>query len=100
MFARVVGVLVVGLVLPVAVAHADSADDRYLAALAAQGISGDAAQLIADGHAACDNYGGAGLVAQMSDLMGRGMSNVQASNLLVDGVRAYCSEKSPLGPLN
>ena len=82
-----------------ATAHADNQDDRYLAALSAQGITGDPAQLIADGHAACDNYGGPGLVAQMLGLEARGMSNIQASNLLMDGVRAYCPEKSPLGPL-
>ena len=78
------------------VAHADSQDDRYLAALAGQGITGPPDQLIADGHAACDNYGTPGLVGQMLALEGRGLTNVQ---LLVTGVRAYCPEKSPLGPL-
>lgn len=56
--------------------------------------------MIADGHAACDNYGTPGLVGQMLGLEGRGLTNVQASNLLVTGVRAYCPEKSPLGPLS
>ena len=81
------------------VAHADSQDDKYLAALAGQGITGEPAQLIADGHAACDNYGGPGLVGQMFGLEGRGLSNVQASNLMVTGIRAYCPEKTPLGGL-
>lgn len=69
------------------------------AALSAQGITGDPAQLIADGHAARDNYRSPALVAQMTGLMAQGYSNIQASNLLIDGVRAYCPEKSPLGPL-
>jgi hypothetical protein len=95
---RLAALLAIGLV-PTAVAHADTQDDKYLAALAAQGITGDPGQLIADGHAACDNYGNPGLVAQMSGLEARGMSNIQASNVLIDGVRAYCPEKSPWGPL-
>ncbi|MFL6083655.1 MAG: DUF732 domain-containing protein [Mycobacterium sp.] len=63
-------------------------------------MTGPPDQLIADGHAACDNYGTPGLVGQMLGLEGRGLTNVQASNLLVTGVRAYCPEKSPLGPLS
>jgi hypothetical protein len=80
-----------------AVAHADAQDDRYLAALTANGITGPPDQLISDGHAACDNYGGPGLVAQTIGLEGRGMFNIQASNLIIDGVRAYCPEKLPAG---
>ena len=71
-----------------------------MAAFAGQGITGPPDQLIADGHAACDNYGTPGLVGQMLALEGRGLTNVQASNLLVTGVRVYCPEKSPLGPLS
>ena len=82
-----------------ATAHADNQDDRYLAALSAQGITGDPAQLIADGHAACDNYGSPGVVAQMLGLEVQGMSNIQASDVFMDGVRAYCPEKSPWTPL-
>lgn len=85
--------LAVGLV-PAAVAHADSQDDRYVATLSSQGITGDRPQLIADGHAACDNYGTPGLVAQMLGLEGRGMSSAQASGLVLAGVRAYCPEKA------
>lgn len=90
-----IGVVLIG----APVAHADGLDAKYLAALSAQGVTGDSEQLIADGHAACDNYGTPGLTGQMLGLEGRGMSNVQASNLLVDGVRAYCPEKSPFGAL-
>jgi hypothetical protein len=99
MFARIA---LVGVVLLVGapVAHADSQDDRYLAALAGQGITGDPAQLIADGHAACDNYGSPCVVAQMLGLEARGLSNIQASDVFMDGVRAYCPEKGPFGPLS
>jgi hypothetical protein len=90
-------VLAVGL-MP-AVAHADSQDDKYLAALASQGITGDPGQLIADGHQACDAYGGPGVIGLMSGLMAGGLSNVQASNVMLTGIKAYCPEKTPLGGL-
>ena len=95
-------IAVVGVVLLVGApaAHADSQDDRYLAALSGQGIAGPPDQLIADSHAASDNYGTPGLVGQMLALERRGLANVQASNLLVTAVRAYCPEKSPLGALS
>ncbi len=38
-------------------AAADAQDDQFLASLAAQGITGDPAQLIAEGHTACDHFG-------------------------------------------
>jgi uncharacterized protein DUF732 len=69
------------------VAHADSQDDRYLAALAGQDITGPPDQFIADGHSACDNYGTPALVGQMLGLEGRGLTNMQAPKLLVTGVR-------------
>ena len=96
---RLAAVLTIGLE-PTAVAHADTQDDQYLAALSAQGITGDPGQLIADGHAACDNYGTPALVAQMTGLMAQGYSNVQASTLFLAGIKAYCPGKiagTPLG---
>ena len=63
------------------VAHADSQDDQYLAALAGRGITGPTDQLIADGRVACDNYGTPGLVGQTFGLEGRGLAYVQPSNL-------------------
>ena len=90
----------VALALSKGTAYADNPDQAFLNAVAAQGISGDPAQLIADGHAACDNYGTPGMATQMMALMGRGMSNIQASNLQLAGIRAYCPVKiagSPLG---
>jgi Protein of unknown function (DUF732) len=80
-----------------AAAHADAKDAQYLAALTANGITGPPDQLIADGHSACDNYGTPGLVAQSLGLEGQGMSSTQASNLIIDGVKAYCPEKLPAG---
>lgn len=63
------------------VVHADSHDDRYLAALAGRGITNPTDQLIADGCVACDNYGTPGLVGQTFGLEGRGLTYVQPSNL-------------------
>lgn len=80
-----------------AVAHADTTDDQYLAELSRLGITGEPGQLIAEGRAACNNYGSPALVGQIAGLMGRGMSNVQASNLILVGMRAYCPEKVPAG---
>jgi hypothetical protein len=61
MLSGLAALLTIG-VVPATGAHADSSDDRYLSALASQGITGDPGQLIADGRAACDNYGGPALV--------------------------------------
>jgi hypothetical protein len=46
--------MIIAVLLPVAAAHADSADDNYLALLSSHGIKGPPDQLIADGHQACD----------------------------------------------
>jgi hypothetical protein len=74
-------------------AHADTADDQFMNAVSALGISGDRAALIADGHAACDNYGQPGLLGQSFNLLGRGMDRTQAAGLLIAGWKAYCPEK-------
>ena len=95
---RLVALLAIGLV-PTAVAHADTQDDRYLAALSAIDITGDPDWLIAAGHFACDNYGSPAVIDQMNGLMALGYSGVQASNVVVLGIRAYCPEKTPFGPL-
>jgi Protein of unknown function (DUF732) len=47
-------------------AYADTQDDQFLKSLSAQGIPGDPGQLIADGHAACANYGTPAFAAQMA----------------------------------
>jgi hypothetical protein len=78
-----------------AVAHADSQDDAFLALVSAQGIPGAPEQLIANGRAACDNYGSYSLVAQMyRPRRDRGLSEDQASKVIWDGVKAYCPEKA------
>ncbi|MGF2946859.1 DUF732 domain-containing protein [Mycobacterium sp. Lab-001] len=41
-------------ITPAAVAYADPNDDRFLSAIAGQGITGDSAQLIAEAHTVCD----------------------------------------------
>src|SRR5687768_14203701 len=97
MLITVACVLAASVLLGSGIAQADSADEQYLAALSAQGITGDPGQLIAEGRAACNNYGGPALVGQMTALMGRGMTSVQASNLVLVGMRAYCPEKIPAG---
>jgi hypothetical protein len=74
-------------------AHADTHDDQFLKSLSAQGIPGDPGQMIADGHAACANYGTPAFAAQMAGLMGRGLSGAQASGLQIAAMRAYCPEK-------
>jgi hypothetical protein len=50
--------------------------------------------LIADGHAACDAYGNAGMVGLMLQIEGLGMSNGQAASVIADGMRAYCPDKA------
>jgi|HubBroStandDraft_3_1064219.scaffolds.fasta_scaffold20193_6 hypothetical protein len=77
------------------IAQADTQDDQFLAALSAQGIPGQ----IAAGHAACANYGGPALVAQMTGLMAQGLTNIQAQNVILDGIKAYCPEKAGGLPL-
>jgi hypothetical protein len=76
------------------VANATPADDQFLSALSAQGITGDRGQLIADGHAACDAYGTPGMVGLAYQIMGLGMSNGQAASVIAAGMRAYCPEKT------
>ena len=49
------GALLAIALVPTAVAHADTTDDNYLNALAVRGTTGQPDQLIAAGHAACDN---------------------------------------------
>jgi hypothetical protein len=82
-------------ILGVGPAHGDAQDDRYLAALSAQGVTGDPAALIADGRNACASYGSAALTGYWLGLQAQGFSNPQIQNILLDGLRAYCPEKAP-----
>jgi hypothetical protein len=92
--ARLWAVLATGLLTMPGIAHADAQDDQFLAALSAQGIPGDQGQMIAAGQATCANYGGPALAAQMTGLMTQGLSDVQAQDVIYDGLTAYCPEKA------
>jgi hypothetical protein len=80
-------------------AYADTQDDQDLAVLSAQGIPGALDQTIATGHASCANYGSPALVKQMAGLMAQGLSNGQAQDVILDGLKAYCPEKAGGVPL-
>jgi len=93
MWRKIISVLVLASSISGGVANADSLDDKFISLVQAQGVTGDRGQLIADGHAACDGYGSLAFVGQVSALMGRGMSNVQATGLQLAGLKTYCPEK-------
>jgi hypothetical protein len=44
-------------------------------------------------------FGGPALVAQMTGLMAQGLTNIQAQNVILDGIKAYCPEKAGGLPL-
>jgi Protein of unknown function (DUF732) len=79
------------------VAQADTLDDQFMGAVAASGITGDRDMLIGDGHDACSNYGTPGLVGLVFRIMSQGYSNVQASDIVMAGVRAYCPQHLGIG---
>ncbi len=76
-----------------AVAHADDQDDQFLAMVSAQSIPAAPDELIASGRAACANYGSYHLLVQEVRLREWGLSQEQAYNVIVDGVKVYCPEK-------
>lgn len=80
-------------------AHATPQDDKFLQAVAAAGIELPPEQAIADGHGACDNYGG-GSVPQLANLSAQGLSQRQINAIIVAGFQAYCPEKLSLPPWN
>jgi hypothetical protein len=75
------------------VAAADSQDDQFLASLAAQGITGEPAQLIAEGHTACDHFGTPQQTRDAIFLMGQGLSHHQAGTLISAGLLFFCPDK-------
>jgi Protein of unknown function (DUF732) len=81
------------------VARADALDDQFINTLTSQGIWGDREQLIADGHATCDNYGTPGMNGLLFQIMGLGLDNVQAGRVMIVGLRAYCPEKAASGTM-
>ena len=85
-----------GLALP-AVAAADAQDDQFLAAVAAQGITADPAQLISAAHNMCNVVGGMGAAAPFYRLMAsQSLSPMQASAVFTAGANAYCPDKAGL----
>lgn len=77
------------------IARADEVDDQFIDTLAALGITGDRDQLIADGHSTCDTYGSPAASATLLQIMGRGLTNGQAGNVMLAGLQTYCPEKVP-----
>jgi uncharacterized protein DUF732 len=100
---------VLGAVLPLvpvtAVAHADGADDQFVASLSSQGIPGDRGTLIAIARQFCDARNlphiGIGLpspywmqVRNLRDqLVGQGLSQPQMDQLARDAIAAYCPDR-------
>lgn len=90
------------LVPVVGVAHADSADDQFVASLSSQGIPGDRGALIAIAHQFCDAQNlpriGIGLPSPYTmqilnlrnQLVGQGLSQPQLDQFAHDAVAAYC----------
>ncbi len=80
-------------VAPVAAADADAQNDQFLASLAAQGITGDPGQLIAEGHTACDHFGTPQQTRDAVFLMGQGLSHHQVGTLISAGLLFFCPDK-------
>lgn len=78
-------------------AGADDLDDDFIDSLTAQGITGDREQLIADGHATCATYGTLAANDTLMHLMGRGLTNVQAGNVMLAALGTYCPQRIPPG---
>jgi hypothetical protein len=75
------------------VAAADSQEDQFLAALAAQGVFGDPGLLIAEGREACDHFGTPQQTRDAIFLMGQGFSHHQAGTLISAGLLFFCPDK-------
>jgi hypothetical protein len=91
-------IAVAALVALAPVANATPEDDQYLAALNSRNIGGYPDKLIAEGHAACANYGTPELVvAQIAGLEAIGYTDIQAKDIFGTGMQAYCPDKLPRG---
>jgi Protein of unknown function (DUF732) len=77
------------------IANATPQDDQFLANLTSRNIGGQPDKLIGYGLDACNNYGTAGVVDQIAGLEGIGYTHIQAEDIFVLGVHAYCPEKLP-----
>jgi organic hydroperoxide reductase OsmC/OhrA len=76
------------------IASAATPDDQFLGAVAALGVQGPPDQLIASGHAACDNWGHVWAVygIRLNIQNQFGASVEQAAGVIRAGVKAYCPE--------
>jgi len=92
MFAALLAIALV----PTAVAHGYSADNQFLSAVAALGITGAPDQLIAAAHTVCDNIGGGpwlGMSPQMAQSLSAGVPYGMLTQFFVAAGRAYCPDK-------
>ncbi|HEU0190131.1 MAG TPA: DUF732 domain-containing protein [Mycobacterium sp.] len=101
-----VGCLLSGLSLigPAGLAYADDPDQRFLAALSADGISGDPGRLIATGREVCDWQNlphdenswspyAEKRAAITRDLIAQGLSMPQSKQFTRDAIEVYCPER-------
>jgi hypothetical protein len=87
--------------VPAALAHANSQDDAFVAAVAARGFNIPRDQLIAYGHQMCDVIGTPAAMGPQLNLMAtQGLSPQQSFTVTMDGVRAYCPDKNPFAGLS
>jgi hypothetical protein len=77
------------------IANATPQDDQYLSALTSRNIGGQPDKLIGYGLDACNNYGTSGVVDQIASLEAIGYTHIQAEDIFVLGVHAYCPDKLP-----
>jgi hypothetical protein len=99
--------LLVIIAAPTGVARADPTDDKFVAGLADQGITGDPNQLIAEGHTVCDDVEGSHLatnapgwtnVPALGPVMGDlHLSLFQARFIINAAESAYCPQFLGLG---
>jgi hypothetical protein len=78
-------------------AQDDEPDDQFINSVGTQGITGDRGQFIGDGHAMCDAYCSARTIGLMLHIEGQGFDKIQASNVMLAGLRAYRPERLRLG---
>jgi hypothetical protein len=76
-------------------AHADSADDAYLAAVRALGLpTVNAPALIAGGHATCDQQGNPfGLLGAQGQLVSAGVPYGLMPQVTIAAGRVYCPDR-------
>ena len=83
-----------------AIAHADSQDDQFVAAVAGRGFHIPRDQLVGYGHSMCDVMGTPmGLRPELNLMATQGLSPQQVFTVTMDGVRAYCPDKNPFAGL-